>query len=62
MTTAFDTWILALAAIRERVRTIKYSDRVEQSRANLKRFRRGELTKTPTSHGFDPAFYRHVLD
>lgn len=44
------------------MRAIKYDNRVEPFRANLERFRRGELDDDIRKSGFDPAFCHRILD
>lgn len=57
-----DTPGWSLERVEDAMRAIKYSDRVAQFRANIERFRRGEVDDDIRKSGFDPAYCHHILD
>lgn len=57
-----DTHGWTLERVEDAMRAIKYGDRVEQFRANIERFRRGEFDDDIRKSGFDPAYRHRILD
>lgn len=56
-----DTPGWTLERVENAMRAIKYGDRVEQFRAHIERFRRGEFDDDIRKSGFDPAYCHRTL-
>lgn len=57
-----DTPGWSLDRVEDAMRAIKYSDRVEQFRTNIERFRLGEFDDDIRKSGFEPAYCHRILD
>ncbi|NDJ90872.1 hypothetical protein GWR20_17215 [Mycolicibacter kumamotonensis] len=51
----------SIERVEDAMRAIKYGDKLDEFRANLERFRRGEFDEDIRKSGFDPAFCHRIL-